>query len=78
MTVASEVDPAQATTSSSHLCLLLWLFGISAWIAVNGVQNQEWKLMLKLDEGSKVAPRITLLTQLGNILPAIYLLGRYA
>ncbi len=55
----------------------LWIFGVSAWIAVNGVQNQEWKLVQKLTEGDRIAPSLTVLTQAGNILPFIYVVCRY-
>lgn len=57
--------------------IYLWIFGISAWIAVNGVQNQLWRLVTQLEEGEDIAPRITILTQVGNLIPLLYVVLRY-
>ena len=63
---------------SSFVHLLSVFFGISAWIAINGLWQQTPILVSKLPEAWNLASYITLITQLANVGPAIYsLLKRY-
>ena len=52
--------------------LLSVLFGLSAWIAINGLWQQTPILVNKLPEAWNLASYITLITQLANIGPLIY------
>lgn len=62
----------------SAIHLLALLFGVSAWIAINGLWQQTPLLVAKLPEAWNLASYITLITQLANIGPLIYsLLKRF-
>jgi len=52
--------------------LLALLFGVSAWIAINGLWQQTPILVNKLPESWNLASYITLITQLANVGPLIY------
>ncbi len=52
--------------------LLSALFGISAWIAINGLWQQTPLLVSRLPEAWNLASYITLITQLANVGPLLY------
>lgn len=56
--------------------LLSALFGLSAWIAINGLWQQTPLLVSRLPEAWNLASYITLITQLANVGPLIYALLR--
>lgn len=65
-------------TVSLSVHLLSALFGISAWIAINGLWQQTPLLVSRLPEAWNLASYITLITQLANVGPLIYsLLKRF-
>ncbi|KAI1285760.1 Riboflavin transporter 2 [Halotydeus destructor] len=55
-----------------QLDLLFAIFGISAWLAINGIWVESPVLVQYLPEGWKLASYIVVLTQLANIGPLLY------
>ena len=56
------------------LCILICLFGLSSWVAINGVWAEMPALVPVLPEGDRLPSMIVIIAQFANVGPLIYLL----
>ena len=55
-------------------CILICLFGLSSWLAVNGLWAEMPALVPVLPEGERLPSMIVIMAQISNVGPIVYLL----